>query len=172
MLLFLLLLLQPQRDYPSQLPSYFVSPAELLSAVEYPTDALQFPLTLVSAYYSLTHSKHNESEYMNWIPNFYSYAQQPMFIATSPALFPTLARMRYKHCLNEERLRNITAADANELQRQPDCPPTHWFLKYDTPLQFPWMEQLQEDLQPDLVQHKLDPWREWHHPHLYATWAT
>ena len=71
--------------------------------VEYPSDLLRHPLTLVVSYYRFAGAKHSVNEYSIWLDRFLGVSTQPMLLATSPDLFVFLAGVRYAHCTTEEQ---------------------------------------------------------------------
>ena len=71
--------------------------------VEYPSDLLRHPLTLVMAYYRFVGAKHSVDEYTDWLGRFLGVSDQPMLVATSPDLFVFLAGVRYARCTTEEQ---------------------------------------------------------------------
>ena len=94
--------------------------------VEYPTSLLRHPVTLVTSYWLSLNAKHSATEYAKWIDSFYPYSRQPMLVATSPALFPRLAAIRYSRCGDvqmqaetaEVREKRFTKERVRDIERQ------------------------------------------------------
>jgi hypothetical protein len=110
--------------------------------------------TIVTAFFSFVKSKHNRSEYKQWLENLLSYTENPMMIFTSKELAPLVKGLR------DARSLIVCEPDQN-------CFPTVIITDFDTPWDIPPIKHIKDVL---MSQVDIDPEKEIHSPDSYAIW--
>ncbi len=122
----------------------YLSSKKLKDADSYPSMKKRvFPVTLVTAYYSLSKSKHSHSDYQQWIENFLGHIENPVVVFTDKQ--------------SESHIRSVRAEMGPLRVVLMDLKETEPVKKYGKV----WEKQ-----------HSIDPERQRHSPQLYAIWDT